>query len=62
MFSDPMIMEDWAEKQAEAIVDRFVADESSADLWCLQQSIVDALHTAYQRGKEAKIGWPRIEE
>ena len=49
-----MIMEDWAEKEAEAIIDRFVADESSADLLRLQQSIAEALRAAYQKGKEAK--------
>ncbi len=42
-----------AEKEAEAIIDRFVADESSADLLRLQQSIADALRAAYQKGKEA---------
>ena len=47
-------MEDWAEKEAEAIVDRFVADESSADLLRLQQSIAEALRTAYHKGKEAR--------
>ena len=49
-----MIMEDWAEKEAEAIIDRFVADESSADLLRLQQSIAEALRAAYRKGKEAK--------
>ena len=47
-------MEDWSEQEAEAIVDRFVADESSADLMRLQQSIANALLTAYEKGKEAK--------
>jgi hypothetical protein len=47
-------MEDWAEKKAEAIVDRFLADESYTDLLRLQQSIAEALHVAYQKGKEAK--------
>jgi hypothetical protein len=49
-----MIMGDWAEKEAEAIVDRFVADESSADLLRLQQSIAEALRAAYEKGREAK--------
>ena len=49
-----MIMGDWAEKEAEAIVDRFVADESSADLLRLQQSIAQALRTAYEKGKKEK--------
>jgi hypothetical protein len=44
-------MEDRAEKEAEAIVERFVADESSADLLRLQQSIAEALHTAYEKGR-----------
>ena len=47
-------MEDWAEQEAEAIVDRFVGDESSADLLRLQQSIAEALCAAYYRGQEAK--------
>lgn len=47
-------MEDWAEKEAEAIVDRFVADESSADLWRLQQSIAEVLRTAYEKGRGAE--------
>ena len=47
-------MEDWAEKEAEAIVDQFVADESSADLLRLQQLIAEALRTAYAKGKEVK--------
>ena len=47
-------MEDWAEKEAEAIVDQFVLDDSSSDLLRLQQSIAQALIMAYQRGKEAK--------
>jgi hypothetical protein len=49
-----MMMGDWAEKEAEAIVDRFVADESSADLLRLQQSIAEALRAAYDKGREAK--------
>jgi hypothetical protein len=49
-----MMMEDWADKEAEAIVDRFVADESAADLLRLQQSIAQALRAAYEKGREAK--------
>jgi hypothetical protein len=47
-----IIMDDWADKEAEAIVDRFVADESSADLLCLEQSIAEALRAAYEKGRE----------
>jgi hypothetical protein len=54
MLLEPTIMEDWAEKEAEAIVDQFVADESSSDLLRLQQSIANALRTAYQKGEEVK--------
>jgi hypothetical protein len=46
------MMEDWAEKEAEGIVDSFVADESSADLLRLQQAIADALRRAYEKGRE----------
>jgi hypothetical protein len=49
-------MDDWAEKEAEAIIDQFVLDESSSDLLRLQQSIAQALLMAYQKGKEAKKG------
>ena len=37
----------WAETQAEGIIDRFIADESSADLLHLQQMIAEALRRAY---------------
>ena len=47
-------MEDWAEKEAEPIVDRFVADESSADLLRLQQFIAEALRASYERGRAHK--------
>ena len=47
-------MEDWADKEAEGIVDRFVEDESSADLLRLQQSIAQALRAAYEKGKREK--------
>ncbi len=47
-------MEDWAEKEAEAIIDRFVADESPADLLRLQQSIAEALRVAYENGGKAR--------
>ena len=43
------MMKDWAEKEAEVLVDRFVADESSTDLLHLQQSIAEALRAAYEK-------------
>lgn len=49
-------MNDWAEQEAEALVDRFVADESSADLLRLQQSIARALKAAYEKGRAQKEG------
>jgi hypothetical protein len=48
-----MIAGDWAEKEAETIIDRFVSDESSADLLSLQQSIAAALCRAYDKGRDA---------
>ena len=54
MLATRTIMEDWAEKEAEIIVDRCVADESSADLLRLQQSIAQALRMAYEKGKKEK--------
>lgn len=46
-----MTREDWADEEAEAIVDQFVADESTIDLLHLQESIAQVLRTAYQKGK-----------
>jgi hypothetical protein len=46
-------MEDWAEKEAEVIVDAFVADESSSDLLNLQGAIANALRRAYESGRKA---------
>jgi hypothetical protein len=37
----------WAEKQAEAIVDAFLADEEPEDLLRLERAIANALHQAY---------------
>jgi hypothetical protein len=44
-------MTDWAEKQADAIVDDFVADEGPDDLLRLQQAIANALRLAYEQGR-----------
>ncbi len=41
-------MEDWAEQEAEKIIDCFVADGSSADLLHLQQLIAEALRTVFK--------------
>lgn len=46
--------EDWADQEAEVVVDRFIADESSTDLLCLQQSIAHALRIAYENGKRGQ--------
>jgi len=43
-------MEDWAEKEAETIVDQFVDDETPADLLRLQKLIAEALRTFYAIG------------
>ena len=40
-------MTGWAEKQAEAIVDAFLADEEPEDLLRLERAIAHALHQAY---------------
>ena len=53
-------MDDWAEQEAEALVDRFVADESSADLLRLQQSIARALKAAYEKGQKEGGDEPHI--
>jgi len=39
----------WAEKQAEAIVDAFLADGEPEDLLRLEQAIANALRLAYMR-------------
>ena len=39
----------WAEKQAEAIVDAFLADGEPEDLLRLEQAIANALRLAYER-------------
>lgn len=49
-----LTMADWAEQQAEAIVDTFVADQGPEDLLRLQQAIANALRQAYERGKREK--------
>ena len=42
---------DWAEGEAEAIVDQFVADERPDDLLRLQTAIAVALRKAYDKGR-----------
>ena len=39
----------WAEKQAEAIVDAFLADGEPEDLLRLEQAIANALRLTYER-------------
>jgi hypothetical protein len=41
----------WAEKQAEAIVDAFLADGEPEDLLRLEQAIANALRLTYERGQ-----------
>jgi hypothetical protein len=45
------MLNDWAEEEAEAIVDRFVADEGPDDLLRLQTAIAAALRNAYDKGR-----------
>ena len=54
-------MPDWAEKEAERIVDEFVASERSDDLLQLQQAIAVAMRDAYERGKGIKPGGLSVE-
>jgi len=42
---------DWAEQEAETIVDAFVADTSASDLLRLQERIAAALRRAFERGR-----------
>jgi len=46
-------MTDWANNEAERIVDDFVANDSSEDLLHLQEAIAAAIRDAYERGKKA---------
>jgi hypothetical protein len=41
---------EWAAKQAEAMIDAFLADEEPDDLLRLEQAVAKALHLAYERG------------
>ena len=47
-------MESWAEKEADRILDDFVAYEGPDDLLKLQQAIARALSRAYEAGKAGK--------
>lgn len=47
-------MESWPEKEAEKILDDFVASEGADDLLKLQQAIARALCHAYESGKAGK--------
>jgi len=43
--------EDWAAKQADAIVNAFLADNEPEDLLRLERAIADALRAAYKSGE-----------
>ncbi len=45
------LMRDWADKEAETILDEFVENEGSDDLLKLHEAIVQALCHAYEMGK-----------
>ena len=45
-------MKDWADQEAEKILDEFVANEGSDDLLKLHEAIVRALYQAYEMGKK----------
>ena len=44
-------MTGWAKKQAESIVDAFLADGEPQDLLRLEQAITNALRMAYEGGR-----------
>jgi hypothetical protein len=50
----PEVSRDWPERQAESIIDEFMADGSPEDLLRLEQAIAEALRQAYQRGQEQR--------
>ena len=45
-------MEQWADKEAERILDAFMASEGSDDLLKLQTAIANAVRRAYEAGKQ----------
>jgi len=45
-------MKDWADQEAEKILDEFVANAGPDDLLKLHEAIVRALCQAYDRGKK----------
>jgi hypothetical protein len=49
-------MTDWADNEAERIVDDFVANESSEDLLRLQEAIAAAIRDAYKRARAIPTG------
>ena len=47
-------MSNWADMEAELIVDTFVADQASDDLLRLQLRSADALLRAFEKGRKEK--------
>ncbi len=47
-------MEDWAEQEAEKILDAFFSSEGPDDLLLLQQAIAAELSRAYKIGRQGK--------
>lgn len=45
-------MTDWADMEAESIVDTFVADQAPDDLLRLHLAIADALRRAFEQGRK----------
>jgi hypothetical protein len=49
------MMDDWAEREAEKIIDAFVAYDGPDDLLRLQQAIASALCQTYEIGRWGKM-------
>ena len=49
------LMDTWAEREAETIIDAFVAYEGPDDLLRLQHAIAAALHRAFEIGCRGKM-------
>ena len=47
-------VDDWADREAEKLLDAFLAYEGSDDLVLLQQAIVGVICRAYEMGRDGK--------
>ena len=53
-------VDDWADREAEKLLDAFLAYEGSDDLVLLQQAIVGVICRAYEMGRDGKTAETNI--